>query len=97
MSAAVEVCLEKLEGHVLKLREQMDYQEGLMTVLCKEKERGPGDKNVTFAAARSLEADILRKAVCETIEVLEESRKAFKSRKIESLRKKLTAVLINTP
>ncbi len=97
MGAEVEVCLEKLEGHVLKLREQMDYQAGLMMALCKEKEHGAGDKRGISASARSLEGDILRKAICETIEVLEESRKAFKSRKLEALRKKLTSVLINTP
>ena len=34
------------------------------------------------------------KAIKETIEELEESRKAFKSKRLEALRKKLTAVLI---
>ncbi|MBW1802849.1 MAG: hypothetical protein JRJ85_19215 [Deltaproteobacteria bacterium] len=36
----------------------------------------------------------LKEAVRETIEVLEESRKAFKSKRLETLRKKLTQVLI---
>jgi len=38
----------------------------------------------------------LERAVKEAIEVIEESRKAFKSRRLEGLRKKLTAVLIDT-
>ncbi len=42
---------------------------------------------------RSREAK-LQKAIQETIEVLDESRKAFKSKRLESLRKKLTLVLI---
>ena len=36
----------------------------------------------------------LENAVKEAIDVIEDSRKAFKSRKLEALRKKLTAVLI---
>ncbi len=36
----------------------------------------------------------LKKALEEAIEVLEESRKAFKSKQLERLRKKLTRVLI---
>lgn len=38
----------------------------------------------------------LKEAVREAIEVLEESRKAFKSKRLEALRKKLTQVLIET-
>ncbi len=38
----------------------------------------------------------LREAIGEAIEVLEESRKAFKSKKLEILRKKLTQTLIDT-
>jgi hypothetical protein len=38
----------------------------------------------------------LKEAVRETIEVLEETRKAFKSKRLEVLRKKLTAVLIES-
>jgi len=36
----------------------------------------------------------LRKAIQETIEVLDESRKAFKSKRLEALRKKLTVLLV---
>jgi hypothetical protein len=37
----------------------------------------------------------LKQAIMETIDVLEESRKAFKSKRLEALRKKLTVVLID--
>ena len=37
----------------------------------------------------------LEKAIIEAIDVLEDSRKAFKSKKLEALRKKLTSVLID--
>ena len=35
-----------------------------------------------------------KEAITEAIEVLEETRKAFKSKRLEALRKKLTQVLI---
>lgn len=38
---------------------------------------------------------MMKEAIKEAINVLEESRKAFKSRRLELLRKKLTEVLIN--
>jgi len=38
----------------------------------------------------------LRQVLAETIEVLEETKKAFKSKRLESLRKRLTEVLLNT-
>lgn len=39
---------------------------------------------------------ILKEAILEAIAVLEESRKAFKSKRLEMLRKKLTKVLIES-
>jgi len=38
---------------------------------------------------------LLRQVLAETIEVLEETKKAFKSKKLESLRKKLTVALMD--
>jgi hypothetical protein len=38
---------------------------------------------------------LLRQVLVETIEVLEESKKAFKSKRLENLRKKLTMVLMD--
>jgi Ni2+-binding GTPase involved in maturation of urease and hydrogenase len=46
-----------------------------------------------FCPLHSREAR-LKQAIVEAIEVLEESRKAFKSKRLEALRKKLTVVLI---
>ena len=36
----------------------------------------------------------LKKAIQETVEILEETKKAFKSKRLEALRKKLTHALI---
>jgi len=49
----------------------------------------------THCPLRSRE-QTLREAIKEAIDVLEESRKAFKSKRLEALRKKLTDVLIDT-
>jgi hypothetical protein len=38
----------------------------------------------------------LKEAIKEAIDVLEESRKAFKSKRLEALRKRLTQILIDT-
>jgi hypothetical protein len=38
----------------------------------------------------------VKEAIREAIDVLDESRKAFKSKRLEALRKQLTAVLLNT-
>lgn len=40
--------------------------------------------------------DQLRQALYETIKVLEETRKAFKSKRLETLRKKLMKILMET-
>ena len=45
---------------------------------------------------KSTDETSLKKAIREAIEVLEESRKAFKSKRLEALRKKLTKVLIES-
>ncbi|MBN1627123.1 MAG: hypothetical protein JW944_11415 [Deltaproteobacteria bacterium] len=44
---------------------------------------------------RNRREELLKGALKETIEVLEESRKAFKSKQLESLRKKLMRLLID--
>lgn len=39
----------------------------------------------------------LQRVLVETIEALEQTRRSFKSRQIETLRKKLTRILLETP
>ncbi len=48
-----------------------------------------------FQTRRSREAQ-LKQAIMEAIDVLEESRKAFKSKRLEALRKRLTVVLMDS-
>lgn len=59
---------------------------------------GVDDRNlkpfIEICSERKREAR-MKSVIKEAIDVIEESRKAFKSRKLEALRKKLTQVLID--
>ncbi len=62
---------------------------------------GPEEKDLqkeTISCLNSPQSreKLLRGALLEAIEVLEESRKAFKSKRLEMLRKKLTKALIDS-
>ncbi len=62
--------------------------------------RGPGEKDLQKETIFCLNSPqsrekLLREALLEAIEVLEESRKAFKSKRLEMLRRKLTKALID--
>lgn len=76
-----------------ELHQKIDMHRYLMTTLLGKK---VGDENIKQLALPTYSPNEkrLKKAIMETIDVLEESRKAFKSKRLEVLRKKLTQVLI---
>ena len=76
-----------------ELHQRIDMQRYLMTTLLEKK---VGDETIKQLALPiySPNENRLKEAIMETIDVLEESRKAFKSKRLEVLRKKLTQVLI---
>jgi hypothetical protein len=76
-----------------ELHQKIDIQCCLITTLLEKK---VGDKDIKKLSlpAYSPNEKRLKEVIIETIDVLEESRKAFKSRRLELLRKKLTQVLI---
>jgi len=78
-----------------ELHQKIDMQRYLMTTLLEKK---VGDDTIKQLALPTYSPDEkrLKQAIMETIDVLEESRKAFKSKRLEVLRKKLTQVLIET-
>ena len=78
-----------------ELHQKIDMHRHLMTILLEKK---VGDKNINQLSflSHSSNERMLKEAVRETIEVLEESRKAFKSKRLEALRKKLTGILIES-
>jgi len=61
-----------------------------------EQEVGGGTFNRLFQSYSFSNESRLKEAIKEAIDVLEETRKAFKSKKLAALRKKLTHVLIES-
>lgn len=78
-----------------ELHMKIDMHCRLMTAML-ELRLGDGNLKEFFLPLCYHKESRLKKAVKETIDVLEESRKAFKSKRLEALRKKLTHVLIES-
>ncbi len=78
-----------------ELHMKIDMHCRLMTAMLEQK---LGDVNIEelFLPSCYHKESRLKEAVKETIDILEESRKAFKSKRLEALRKKLTHVLIES-
>lgn len=79
-----------------------ELQQGIDTHCCLVASLMDGDVDeqnlrpmLDLCAGRNREAR-LRATIKEAIDVIEESRKAFKSKRLEALRKKMTQVLIET-
>lgn len=78
-----------------ELHLKIDMHCHLMTTILEQK-LGEGNLKEFFLQSYYHKEARLKEAVKETIDVLEESRKAFKSKRLEALRKKLTHVLIES-
>jgi hypothetical protein len=78
-----------------ELHQKIDMQRYLMTALLEKQVGDETIKQIDFPACFPNE-NRLKQAIMETIDVLEESKKAFKSKRLEVLRKKLTQVLIES-
>jgi len=76
-----------------ELHQKIDMHRYLMTTLLEKKVANETIKQLALPTY-FLNENRLKQAIMETIDVLEESRKAFKSKRLEVLRKKLTQVLI---
>ena len=80
----------------------IELEQGLKTHCCLvtsilEEQIDEGELQSIFDHCPKRSREIsLEKAIKEAIEEIEESRKSFKSKRLETLRKKLTAVLIET-
>jgi|LGVF01.1.fsa_nt_gb hypothetical protein len=78
-----------------ELHLKIDMQCHLMTAILEQK-LGEGNLKEFVLPSYYYKEARLKEAVKETIDVLEESRKAFKSKTLEVLRKKLMHVLIES-
>jgi len=84
-----------LHTNMKELRQGIDAHCGLVsTVLQGQLDERQLQRLLNMCPNRSRERT-LEKAIKEAIDVLDESRKAFKSKRLEALRKRLTAVLVD--
>lgn len=83
---------EVLTQSAVELRQKVEAHQSLLTEAI-----GAGDARPRADACSLLDCPHrrrLKETLTEAIQVLEETRKAFKSKQLESLRKKLTGVLL---
>jgi hypothetical protein len=96
MDANRKALVRAINESARELRKNIDRHYSLVASVLEEKEDlGRFHGVIEVCPLRSRES-VLKRAITEAIDVLEESRKAFKSKRLESLRKRLTRVLIDT-
>jgi hypothetical protein len=84
--------IEIIDKSTEELHQRIDMHRYLMATILEKK---VSEKRLHKVVLPSTQRELrFKEALGEAIEVLEETRKAFKSKKLEALRKKLTQVLI---
>ncbi|MCP4579157.1 MAG: hypothetical protein GY846_23020 [Deltaproteobacteria bacterium] len=92
MTSKEPASLKAIDRSMQELHAVIDSHRSLMVSIFGQEKTGMPTENPP-CPPRSGEG-ALKDVIREAIDVLEESRKAFKSKKLESLRKKLTNALI---
>jgi hypothetical protein len=77
-----------------ELHEKIDIQRSIMAAVLEEGVSEKTLKSLSPSDSSSQEGR-LKEALKETIEVLEQTKKAFKSKRLEALRKNLMQILID--
>jgi len=91
-----ECLLNAVNESIEELQRGIDTYRRLVTAVLVDRIDERDLQQLMLPVAPSSSESKLREAVVEAIEVLEESRKAFKSKQLELLRKRLTQVLVDT-
>lgn len=91
-----EKALDQLRASAHMLRLGIEAHTGLIASILQIETEGDGPGMPASVPAFQVKESRMRTAIKEAIEVLEESRRAFKSKRLEELRKRLTQVLIDT-
>jgi len=78
-----------------ELHQRIDMHRCLMATLLEQRVGDGTLKRLSLSPCSPVETR-LKTAIGETIEVLEQTRKAFKSKRLEALRKRLIQVLIES-
>lgn len=83
--------IERLQNSTEEIHKRLDVQNALMeSILSRE-----NNVNLSGFEKQSEKEKQLVKAIRDAIEILEQTKKSFKSKSLEILRKKLTNVLID--
>jgi len=86
--------IKVIDTSTKELHQKIDMHRYLMAAILEKRVSENSLNNILLPnSKRELQ---LREALRDTIEILEETRKAFKSKRLEELRKKLTDVLIES-
>ena len=78
-----------------ELHQRIDMHRYLMETILEQRVGDGTLKRLSLSSYSPVETR-LKEALNETIEVLEQTRKAFKSKRLETLRKRLTQALIES-
>lgn len=84
--------IELIDKSTEELHQKIDMHRYLMATILDKKVSEKGLNHIPLPSSHR--ESRLKETIKETIEVLEETKKAFKSKRLEVLRKKLTQVLI---
>ena len=88
--------LDTLNISVKELQEKINLHSCLVTSIVENQINGKNWQSFFDLCPKRSREIVLENALKNAIDVLEESRKAFKSKKLEILRRNLTHVLIDT-
>jgi hypothetical protein len=97
MGLEKQAIIDALSSSVKELQQGIDSHCCLLASLKGEAVDGRNLSAVLDLCPNRSREQALRAAIEEAIDVIEESRRAFKSKRLEALRKKLTKVLIDAP
>jgi hypothetical protein len=87
--------ISAINASVQELQQGIDTHRCLLSSILEQQMDKDSYRQLMAACPSRRREGAMKDAIQETIEVLEESRKAFKSKKLEILRKKLIKVLID--
>ena len=83
---------EYVDRIATELHERVEHQRAVLRKVLSE--RGPGSEEIRYCPFVDCpRIEMLRSALRETVGILEETRSAFKSKKLEVMRKKLLEIL----
>ncbi len=89
-----KLLIESLNTRIKELQQEINMHCCLVTSVLEEKLDAVSLADFSRLCPKRERELRLQEAVKETIEVLEESRKSFKSKRLGELRKKLTRILV---